>query len=262
MGININAATGVLSIPDEKLDKIKRLCVSWASKHRATRNQIQKLLGHLLYLHKCISPARLFTNHILAVLRRCPKVGYIPLNEAFKKDIAWFNQFLVTFNSSVKIHDDNVANNVIYVDASLLTMGDIFGRKVYTLQIPHILKTLYTIVQFEAVNNLVMLRTWGKYMKNKKCTVYCDNMAVVNAYTNHKIQNPFLMACVRSVWLIYAVNNIKLHINHIKGKENTYADILSRWQAYFYSNSPYVSILKQCDWYYPQPVNAVPNFQI
>ena len=170
LGININAVTGVLSIPDEKLQKIKSLCSNWAVKQKATRVQIQKLLGHLLYIHKCIPPARLFTNRILAVLRGAPKTGHIALTEAFHKDIAWFNQFLEYFNRSVKIHDYDSVNNVVYVDASLVAMGAIFNTKVYTLQIPHILKTLYSIVHFEAVNILVMLRTWGKYMKNQRCT--------------------------------------------------------------------------------------------
>ena len=187
LGININAATRVLSIPDEKLEKIRCLCVNWASKQKATRNQIQKLLGHLLYLHKFIPPARLFTNRILAVLRGCPKAGYITLTEAFHKDVAWFNHFLESFNGSVKIHDSNSVNNVVYVDPSLVALGAIFNKKVYTLHIPQILKTFYSIVHFEAVNILVILRTWGKYMKNQRCTVYCDNMAVVNTYTCHKI---------------------------------------------------------------------------
>ena len=72
-----------------------------------------------------------------------------------------------------------------------------------------------------------MLRLFGSEMKNQHCMVYCDNMAVVNIYTYHKIQNPFLMACV-SVWLICVVNNIKLQVNYIKGQINIYADILSR----------------------------------
>ena len=85
---------------------------------------------------------------------------------------------------------------------------------------------------------------------------------MVDAYTYHRIQDPFLMACVRSVWLICAVNNIKLQVDHVRGKENIYADILSRRQAYLHSDSPYVSILKRCNWYNSQPVNAIPNFNI
>ena len=70
------------------------------------------------------------------------------------------------------------------------------------------------------------------------------------------------MACVRSVWLICATNNIKLQVEYIKGKENIYADILSRWQAYCHSDSPYVAILNNCNWYTPQPASAIPDFKI
>ena len=132
-----------MSIPNGKLYKIKELCKKWSFKTIATRNQIQKLLGHLLYLHKCISPARLFTNRILSVHRGCPRDGPVTLNGAFRKDIAWFNNFLTVFNGTVKIHDENVHNNITYVYASFVAMGAIFGRKLYTLQIPQLLKMTY-----------------------------------------------------------------------------------------------------------------------
>ena len=72
-------------------------------KIKATRNQLQKLVGNLLYLHKYIPPARLFTNRILFVLRNAPMSGTVKLNAAFYKDIAWFCEFLVEFNGMVKI---------------------------------------------------------------------------------------------------------------------------------------------------------------
>ena len=165
----------------------------------------------------------------------------------FKKILLSLTTFSV-FNGTVKTHDDNVHNNIMYVDASLVAMGAIFGRKVYTLQIPQVLKFTYIIVHFEAVNTLVMLRLWGAHIKIIY-TVYCDNMGVVNVYTIHKIQDPFLVACMGSVWLICALNKIKLQ--HIKGEMNVYADILSRWHAYCHSNSSNVAILKQCNWLHP-----------
>ena len=66
-----------------KLYDIKNLCVQWSSKQYASRNQLQKLLRHLLYIHKCIPPARLFTNRILNTLRNAPKVGKIKLDTEF-----------------------------------------------------------------------------------------------------------------------------------------------------------------------------------
>ena len=39
-----------------------------------------------------------------------------------------------------------------------------------------------------------------------------------------------MATCARNVWLLAAMFNINLIVSHIKGSENTVADILSRWQ--------------------------------
>ena len=98
LGILINIIKGTLSIPDDKLHQINQKCLSWGSKHKATKKQLQSLVGSLIYIHKCVKPARLFVNRILAVLKLAPDNGYINLTEDFNKDIAWFNAFLLQFN--------------------------------------------------------------------------------------------------------------------------------------------------------------------
>ena len=138
---------------------------------------------------------------------------------------------------TVKIHDDTAVNNGIYVDTSLMAIRATFGQKVCMLQIHEIRQMLYNILHI-----LVILRLCGAQMKNQHCTVYCDNIAVVNVYTHHKIQDPFLMACVRSVGLICAINKKPSD----KGQININADILSRWQTYSNYNYPFVEMLKTC----------------
>ena len=81
---------GTLSIPFDKLKKISKMCHDWLHKDRATRHQVQRLVGLLIYIHKCIPPARLFVNRILSTLRSMPKYGYVKLDRNFYKDIAWF----------------------------------------------------------------------------------------------------------------------------------------------------------------------------
>ena len=95
LGILINIITGTLSIPDDKLHQINQKCLSWGSKNKATKKQLQSLVGSLIYIHKCVKPARLFVNRILAVLKMAPDKGYINLTQEFNKDIAWFNAFLL-----------------------------------------------------------------------------------------------------------------------------------------------------------------------
>ena len=72
LGIEINASAGTLKIPCEKLNEIKQLCNFWLTKKHASKNDLQKLVGKLIYIHCCVKPARLFINRILKVLRSCP----------------------------------------------------------------------------------------------------------------------------------------------------------------------------------------------
>ena len=69
LGILINAKDSIISIPDDKLENIKSLCSYWSTQVQATRNQLQKLTGKLLYIYRCVKPSHIFLNRILQVLR-------------------------------------------------------------------------------------------------------------------------------------------------------------------------------------------------
>ena len=222
------------------------MCHNWRYNDKATRHQVQRLVGHLIYIHKCIPLARLFLIRILVTLRNMPTVGYSKLNMNFYKDIAWFCRFLQTFNGTVKIHRADVENHVIFVDASLKGMGAIMNNKVYALKLPENICETLSIVHIEAANILVALTCWVQDLQDKQCTIWCDNQAVVEVFSNHKIKDPFLMACVRTAWLICASHNVKLQVKHIRGAVNVYADILSRWEFYQYFQSTDVQYLKSC----------------
>ena len=227
LGIKINARSGVLTIPDNKINKIKSSIHYWKTKETATKHQLQKLVGNLLHIHRCVKPARLFTNRILQTLREAPAKGSIPLSDSFFKDINWFVKFLEAFNGSVEIHSVFTPTNELYVDSCLTGMGAFYQGKVYAIPIHPSLSTM-SIVHLEAANVLVALRCWAESLRNSHCLIWCDNWAVVNAFTSHKINDPFLSDCARSTWLICAIYNINIKIKHIAGTSNLYADILSR----------------------------------
>ena len=78
------------------MSEIVQLCQFGASQKVATKNQLQKLVGKLIYIHRCVQPARLFINRILTVL--CNTIGANELPDMFFRDISWFNKFLEYFN--------------------------------------------------------------------------------------------------------------------------------------------------------------------
>ena len=90
MGIEIDIEKGQMSIPEQKLSEILEVCKNWQSKVHANKRQLQSLIGKLLFVHKCVRPARLFVNRMLEVLKSAPEVGKVHLSSAFSKDLNWF----------------------------------------------------------------------------------------------------------------------------------------------------------------------------
>ena len=87
-----------------------------------------------------------------------------------------------------------------------------------------------------------------KTLQNTSCAIWCDNYAVVYCFSNHKIKDDLLSACVMTAWYICAVYNINFTVKHIRGDRNIYADILSRW--HFYRNNADINVEKllRCQW--------------
>ena len=85
-----------------------------------------------------------------------------------------------------------------------------------------------TIVHWEMRNILIAFRLWGKNWAHSSIEIFCNNLAVVQVVTSGKTRDPILGACIRNIWLLSAVLDMDLRIQHIRGKKNIVADLLSR----------------------------------
>ena len=65
LGILIDTVDRIIAIPQKKLQEIVHMCKNWETKTYCSKNQLQSLLGSLLYITKCVKPARIFLNRIL-----------------------------------------------------------------------------------------------------------------------------------------------------------------------------------------------------
>ena len=98
LGILIDTTNGTVSIPDEKLRQIfNQTIIDWQDKDRCSKHQLQSLLGQLLYIHKCVRPARIFLKRMLELLRHNYDATSIKLTQAFRRDLRWFARFLQMF---------------------------------------------------------------------------------------------------------------------------------------------------------------------
>ena len=122
MGIEINTVAGTVSIPQAKLEQVKNVVTEWRTKNVCSKNQLQSLLGLLLYIHKCVKPARCFLNRMLEVLRNAKNPQKIDLASEFMRDIRWFSKFLPLYNG-VSMYGHKPIDQVLELDACLMGLG-------------------------------------------------------------------------------------------------------------------------------------------
>ena len=93
LGIRINIPEASLSIDPVKLTTIHKECHHIYGRKYLSRKQFQSLIGKLIYLQKCVIPARVFINRILDLFRRSAHKNKIYLSTEFFRDLNWFIKF-------------------------------------------------------------------------------------------------------------------------------------------------------------------------
>ena len=227
LGILVNVNTRTFSIPPAKLCETSLVCRQMLLRDQMSKNELQSLLGRLLYISRCVWGSRIFLNRMLQLLRDYHHVTQIPLSRDFHHDLLWFMRLLKTFNGVVVFRRSKVAQTV-YVDATLTRIGGIWGSRAYTAEIPSDIASQVSISHLEMYNIVIAMRLWAQHWENAVICVKCDNESAVSACNSGKTRDTFLNLCLYELWLVISKYNIDLRVSHIKGKDNTIADALSR----------------------------------
>ena len=67
---------------------------------------LQKLVGRLQYIAKCVTPARRFMARIHTALRNTPFKGKHPVPDNLRADIRWFLEFAERSNGLVLLNSE------------------------------------------------------------------------------------------------------------------------------------------------------------
>ena len=118
LDVLIDTVEGTIAIPPEKLENVRHMINSWATKKHCSKKELQSLLSHLLYIHKCVKPARCFVNRILDVLLHANNPNSIPITNEFQRDIRWFKKFLPQYNGT-SIYGQKKTHHTVELDACL-----------------------------------------------------------------------------------------------------------------------------------------------
>ena len=213
------------------------------NKRVASRHQLQSILGLLLYVHKCVKPARVFLNRMLELLRSSHPRQPITLTSGFKHDLRWFATFLPWYNG-VSLYDHRPIGMALDLDDGLTGFGGRCGNFVYHLGIARGFRN-WTIVHLKMVNILLAVKLFANLCASKKILICCDYQAVVTVLKSGRTHDTFLATSARNIWYVTAIHDIEVQYTHISGASNQVADTLSRWQGslaqveFLYSQIPH-----------------------
>ena len=242
LGVQFNSVM-IMSVPPDKVQELRGDLSLWARKKKATKRNLQQLLGKLFWVARCVKFSRTFMCRLLVQLRA---MGHLPdnkkvdLTEECKLDIQWWNRYLRRFNGVELIyHDDPLLidlEDALQVgvlincgDAQMWGGGSYYQDEYWSQPFPLWLRDpLIPIHTKEFFVVLASAWMWGDRWRGSIIYIYCDNDAVVEVLDKEKPKDEMMMAMLREFMYLVCIKGFTPAFRKVGTKENFVADHISR----------------------------------
>ena len=97
LGILIDTIKLTLEVTPQRLLEIKQLVVEWLNKEKATRKNLESLIGKLAFVATCVRGGRVFISRLISALNQFTHVPS-SISEQIKLDVRWWHRFLEKYN--------------------------------------------------------------------------------------------------------------------------------------------------------------------
>ena len=77
---------------------------------------------------------------------------------------------------------------------------------------------------------VITVKMWAPKLAGPRFQISCDE-AAVQVVRSGRTRDVFMQCCLRQLWLTSARYDLELHVSHIPGAHNVFADCLSRWEV-------------------------------
>lgn len=232
LGILIDTVADTLSLPPEKLARIKTTTTEWSGKKFCRKRELLSLIGLLQHACRVVRAGRTFLRRMidLSCSVRDPD-HWVRLNVGFRSDLRWWEIFLDEWNGV------SLCGGVVPVAPRDTITSDASGRwgcgaftergEWFQYRWPVEWESVHITVK-ELLPIVLSVAVWGH--KWGGCTIRCrcDNAAVVAIIRSGSSRDPTAMHLMRCLFFFTARYQIVLVPAHIPGKLNVAADYLSR----------------------------------
>jgi hypothetical protein len=232
LGVQFSVTDMTMSVTQDRIQEIISLVDNWLFKRKATKRELQSLIGKLQFVAKCVRAGRIFISRLLSILPSLRKSNHrFHVNNEIKKDLFWWKSFLITFNGVTIIPDViwSDPDALLSTDACLTSMGGHCGKEYFSCDFPSdILAAGHDINILELYTVMVAVKVWSSKLTNRRIQINCDNQASVMVINSGRTKNKVMLAILREIAFNTAKSNCQIKAVHIQGVNNRFSDLLSR----------------------------------
>ena len=232
LGTTFDSKTMTMEVPPQKLAEIKEELEKWKVKEKATRKDIESLIGKLQFAARCVRPGRIFLARLINWLKTTTRNRHYMVDMQARKDIMWWHKFMEQYNgvSLMWLHRVPGTDVLMATDANLTGYGGISQQEYFKGRFPEHLKGQnIAILELWAV--LMGIKLWQSRFKGKYFWIHVDNEAVATVLNTGASKNKHMQTLLREIAYIAAQNQFMLKAKHIMGVTNRVPDWLSRWRV-------------------------------
>ena len=244
LGYHYDTTTQTVSIPIEKIHKIKQQLKLLVQKRKSKAQELLSIVGKLRWVSNIIVTGSAFVRRLEQAAHSVKELHYwVRLNSEIKKDIKWWLKVLNSQTLNQREFKFILANPTqsdiqIYSDGS--TTKGIGGYcannnvcyQILLSQIANLHKD--ADIQFiELLALVVTAKMWAQNWTNSSITFYCDNEPVVGMLKKKcaTFKRWDLMQLIRILCELANKHSFYFWAVHIPDKQNQIADKLSRFQT-------------------------------
>jgi hypothetical protein len=232
LGVEFHVPSMSMRVTPERVQEILCLVESWLQKKKASKRELQSLIGKLQFVSKCIRPGRIFVSRLLLLLPSLSKPHHkFHITIETRKDLLWWRKFLTHFNGVSLIPDMiwSSPDSVFSTDACLQSAGGFCQQEYFSAAFPQfIISQNFNINILELLTIMVAIKVWGHNIKDRRVQIYCDNQASCIVLNSGRTKNPIMLSIIREIAYLSTMFNCQIRALHISGVNNRMADLMSR----------------------------------
>lgn len=252
LGVIFDSDSMELRLPLGKLEKLRDELRFFEKKTRASKKQVQKLVGYLAHCARIVRGGRLFSRRIVSLLKGIGNKKRIRIPVSIQLDLNWWRSFMSIFNGSASIirfcfdvgpavwTDACSTGYGVYIDRdgdwqaglfdSQLQLDNLCDRHGHWINVdkPVVSPRDDNVNYWELIAVWQAVRRLANRYVNCHMVIATDNTQVVAMINGNASVNLSCLELLREIFWISVIYNIYVTAKYIPGTHNIIADRLSR----------------------------------